>query len=152
MIYFVQDPRDKRVKIGTTICLSVRHRALEIEHGTTLNVLGVTDGSFADEDALHKRFGLLRIEGEWFRPGSELVDFITTDCRPWDGIDEVPPTRPTKITRLAAKWARIASGYTGESMSEYVSRITLERGREDAERLHAEATKPKPAKKKGEKG
>lgn len=68
---------------------------------------------------------------------------------------EVPmaqKTTPVRLTEEAMKWARIASGYTGESMAEYVSRITLERGREDAERLHAEATKPKPAtKKKGEK-
>lgn len=61
-------------------------------------------------------------------------------------------TTPVRLTDEAIKWARIASGYTGESMSEYVSKVVVERGREDAERLHAEATKAKPpAKKKGEK-
>jgi hypothetical protein len=49
-------------------------------------------------------------------------------------------TTPVRITDEAIKWARIASGYTGESMAEYVSRILVERGREDAERMHAEAT------------
>ena len=49
-------------------------------------------------------------------------------------------TTPVRLTDEAVKWGRIASGYTGESMSEYVSRIVVERGKEDAERLHAAAT------------
>jgi hypothetical protein len=47
---------------------------------------------------------------------------------------------PVRLTDEAVKWARIASGYTGESMTEYVSRIVAERGKQDAERLHAEMT------------
>jgi hypothetical protein len=43
-----------------------------------------------------------------------------------------------RLTDDAIGWARIASGYTGESMTEYVSRIVVERGKEDAERLHTE--------------
>lgn len=46
-------------------------------------------------------------------------------------------TTPVRLTDEAIKWARIASGYTGESMAQYVSRITVERGQEDADRLHA---------------
>jgi hypothetical protein len=53
-------------------------------------------------------------------------------------------TTPVRLSDEAIKWARIASGYTGESMTEYVSRIVAERGREDAERLHAEATANEP--------
>src|SRR5262245_26200891 len=49
-------------------------------------------------------------------------------------------TTPVRLTEEAIKWARIASGYTGESMAEYVSRIIAERGKQDAERLHAELT------------
>lgn len=55
---------------------------------------------------------------------------------------------PVRLTEEALKWARIASGYTGESMAEYVTRIVIERGMEDAERLHAEIIRgtrsPKP--------
>ena len=54
----------------------------------------------------------------------------------------LPKTTPVRLTDEAIRWAKIASGYTGESMAEYVSRITVERGREDADRLHTEATKP----------
>jgi hypothetical protein len=49
-------------------------------------------------------------------------------------------TSPVRLTDEAIRWARIASGYTGESMVEYVSRIVAERGRQDADRLHAEVT------------
>jgi hypothetical protein len=52
-----------------------------------------------------------------------------------------PKTRPVRLTEEAIRWAHIASGYTGESMADYVSRITVERGMQDAERLHAELTK-----------
>ena len=54
-------------------------------------------------------------------------------------------TTPVRMTDEAIKWARIASGYTGESMAEYVSRIVVERGKQDAERLHAEATTDTPS-------
>lgn len=51
-------------------------------------------------------------------------------------------TTPVRLTDEAIQWARIASGYTGESMAEYVSRIVAERGKQDAERLHDEVLKP----------
>jgi hypothetical protein len=59
----------------------------------------------------------------------------------------VPKTNTVRLSDEAVKWARIASGYTGESVAEYVSRVVAERGREDADRLHAETLKsqgPKP--------
>ena len=49
-------------------------------------------------------------------------------------------TTPVRISAEAIRWARIASGYTGESMADYVSRIVEERSKEDAARLHTEAT------------
>ena len=53
-------------------------------------------------------------------------------------------TTPVRLTDEAIKWARIASGYTGESMAEYVSRIVVDYGKRDAERLHGEAIGEKP--------
>ena len=61
-------------------------------------------------------------------------------------------TTPVRISDEAIKWARIASGYTGESMAEYVSRIVAEMGRKDAERLHTEATADAKSPKEGRKG
>ena len=65
-------------------------------------------------------------------------------------------TTPVRLTDEAIKWARIASGYTSESMAEYVSRIVAHHAKLDADRLHAEASAtteaaPTPAPKKGRK-
>lgn len=56
-------------------------------------------------------------------------------------------TTPVRLTEDAIKWARIASGYTGESVAEYASRVLAERGKEDADKLH---TKLKGAEAKAE--
>jgi hypothetical protein len=61
-------------------------------------------------------------------------------------------TTPVRLTDGAVKWARIASGYTGESVAEYVSRIVEEKAEADAQRLHAEATGEKTGKAKRGKG
>lgn len=57
---------------------------------------------------------------------------------------KLPKTMPVRLTEEAIKWARIASGYTGESMAEYVSRIVVERGKQDADRLHNQVSREKP--------
>jgi hypothetical protein len=46
-------------------------------------------------------------------------------------------TRPVRLTDEAIELARIASGYTRESMSEYVCRVVIERAREDIDKGHA---------------
>ena len=57
-----------------------------------------------------------------------------------------PKTRPVRLTDEAIRWAEIASGYTGESLAEYVSRTLAEVGQKDVERLHTQlraAKRPK---------
>lgn len=49
-------------------------------------------------------------------------------------------TTPVRLTDEAIKWARIASGFTGESMADYASRVLAEQGKLDADRLYAEET------------
>lgn len=46
---------------------------------------------------------------------------------------KLPKSTPVRITDDAIRWARIASGYTGESMAEYVSRIVTEKAKADVE-------------------
>jgi hypothetical protein len=66
---------------------------------------------------------------------------------------KIEKTTPIRVTDEAIKWARIASGYTGESVAEYASRILTERGQQDADQLHAglqrPGSPPRPAPKKG---
>jgi hypothetical protein len=61
-------------------------------------------------------------------------DGIGLMARPKRGIK----TMPVRLTDEAIAVARIASGYTGETMADYVSRIVVERANEDIDRLHAE--------------
>lgn len=60
---------------------------------------------------------------------------------------KAPKNALIRMTEDAMKWAKIASGYTGESVPDYVSRVISEMGRKDAERLHSklleEENKPK---------
>lgn len=74
---------------------------------------------------------------------SPALDFDVDEARRPMAKKKAHRTMPVRISDEAIKWARIASGYTGESMAEYVSRIVVERGQGDAERLHAELHKSK---------
>lgn len=47
-----------------------------------------------------------------------------------------PKTAPIRVTDEAIGLVRIASGYTGESVAEYVSRVLIDVARQDIERLH----------------
>ena len=88
MIYFIAKPDRSAIKIGRTIRLSQRLKRVVAEHGPGLEVLAVTEGSFEAERELHGRFAHLRSVGEWFDPGDDLVGFIVSDGRQWDGADE----------------------------------------------------------------
>ncbi len=58
-------------------------------------------------------------------------------------------TTPIRLSDAAVEVARIASGFTGESVAAYCSRVLVERGNEDIERLYearrAGAPAPAPA-------
>ena len=49
---------------------------------------------------------------------------------------EVRNTMPVRITPEAIRLARIASGYTVETVSDYISRIVAERASTDVDTLH----------------
>jgi hypothetical protein len=126
MIYFIQDA-DGLIKIGTTIRLSQRLKQLNSERKQELKVLGVVDGSYADEAVLHLRFAHSRVLGEWFQPTDELNDFIATDARPWDGIDEKPEIYSVvKIDGAILDKARLVAASLGMSTADYVSEIARE--------------------------
>lgn len=59
------------IKIGTTQNVGARIRALKADH-----LMAIEPGSYDIERATHQRFDHLRKQGEWFRPGSDLLDHI----------------------------------------------------------------------------
>jgi predicted DNA-binding protein len=66
-----------------------------------------------------------------------------------DMAKKAQKTTPVRLTDEAIKYARIASGFTSESMSEYVSRVVTEKGKEDMDRFYAREKGEKPTKGKG---
>ena len=98
MIYFIRRKDGGPVKIGTTIRLSQRLQSLCAEYGE-LKVLAVVDGSFPEERGLHHRFAHLHKVGEWFEPGDDLLAFIVSDGKPWNGKDEYP----VEVVRIGAE-------------------------------------------------
>jgi hypothetical protein len=96
LIYFLRAMQDSDlikagwIKIGTTTRLSVRLKQIAAEIGHMPTVLAVLDGGFAEEQALHRKFGFARKLGEWFGPDPELLQLIGTEGRPWDGLNDGP--------------------------------------------------------------
>ncbi len=84
MIYFVQSEEGGPIKIGTTECLAQRLPCLRTDCGKPdLRVLAVINGGRAEEQGLHKRFSRLRLDGEWFEPANDLMEFISKNGRLW---------------------------------------------------------------------
>jgi hypothetical protein len=54
------------------------------------------------------------------------------------GKEKIPKPIPVRLSEEAIKWARIASGFTGESVAEYVTRIVTDKAKEDSERFSSE--------------
>jgi hypothetical protein len=121
VIYFVQAEGGGPIKIGTTSCLTDRLRNLSAQHGMKLVVLGLMEGSYADEQVIHGRFGFLRRGGEWFDPDPQLLDFIREEASPWDSQSE----RKIIGIRCSVEWAdwveSMANG-EGDTLAKLVER------------------------------
>lgn len=82
MIYFAQPVRGGYIKIGTSKCVASRLQTVAYEVRASLRLLGTTQGGYAREQRLHRRFSHLRVVGEWFKPRPELMGFIADKARP----------------------------------------------------------------------
>jgi DNA-binding XRE family transcriptional regulator len=76
MVYFIQSKAGP-IKIGFTKAITRRLSALQQANSENLNLLGLMQGGFKVEKTLHEKFIHLRIHGEWYRPDTELLEFIT---------------------------------------------------------------------------
>jgi hypothetical protein len=80
LIYFVtcmQSP-NYPIKIGFTAGISFRLEKLQNGNPNLLTVLATYPGTFNDERTLHSYFQHLRVRGEWFRRGDDLLEYIVT--------------------------------------------------------------------------
>ena len=68
-VYFMR--HDRIIKIGFSIDPAKRSQSLA---GAV--ILATEPGGRRDEEALHARFCHLRLHGEWFSPGPDLIEYI----------------------------------------------------------------------------
>ncbi len=127
MVYFVQAIDGGRIKIGTTIRLSERLGQLDYQYRVSHRVLGVIDGGYAEERALHEKFSHLRETGEFFADRIELREFIEAECRPWDGSDD-PGVRQFAVVKIdvdALSVSKKVAGLRGITLADYLSDLVL---------------------------
>ena len=77
MVYFVRHIATGHIKIGYTGDMPARMQDLRRTYGP-IDVLATADGMLAEEQAWHRRFLGLRLFGEWFAPGPELLECVAT--------------------------------------------------------------------------
>lgn len=75
-VYFIQQGESGSIKIGYSKNPAQRLATLQTGHSEPLHMRAMAPGSMAQERALHDRFAHLRVSGEWFRPGEDLVAYM----------------------------------------------------------------------------
>ncbi|MDF0673749.1 MAG: GIY-YIG nuclease family protein [Nitrospira sp.] len=77
MIYFIKNIVNGQIKIGYTD--KPNKRLAELQTGSTdkLVLIRAIEGDKTAEAELHSRFAVHRLQGEWFAPVQDLLDFIT---------------------------------------------------------------------------
>ena len=86
-LYFIQCDDDGPIKIGVTVDLSGRLQALQLANHHELKIIATENASLKREKELHERFGYLKIRGEWFKPGNELLAYIDVLRESQDSLD-----------------------------------------------------------------
>lgn len=96
-VYFVQGPPDSPIKIGISINPEERLRTFQTASPHRLRILRLEPGGRSRELALHRRFRRHRLEGEWFQPVPELLDYIA----------HAPAGRRPRRARRQVPWGTI---------------------------------------------
>lgn len=91
-VYFFKNEETGLIKIGESSNYIERVECLSSQNKTTLFLLGVMDGDYSMESAIHKRFSHLRSSGEWFVDHESIRKFIAEYCY-------MPPSFLVKVQR-----------------------------------------------------
>lgn len=94
-VYFFRDSRN-RIKIGISANVNDRMKGIQSGLGEGLVLLGVLpDASEELEKEMHAKFAHLRLGGEWFEPGEDLLAYIAENAQQ---LDPPQPKRNRKKT------------------------------------------------------
>ena len=85
MVYFVQNMRHDRIKIGYVDVMSVDARVhqIKLDNKGMIRLLATTDGKRKRERELHQQFQSSRVvtdirQGDWFRMSDNLCCFVSS--------------------------------------------------------------------------
>lgn len=101
MIYFIRAGQDGLIKIGCAINPEKRRKELQTGSSAPLSLLNSWEGGRKLEGRIHQRFAHLRADGEWFRPGDDLLAFIADRSTQSDLVDRPPPDYPVHARPLS---------------------------------------------------
>jgi hypothetical protein len=87
VVYFFRDEEVGSIKIGRTLHLLERFHQVQRDSKAPLSIVGIISGLRWDVEArVHQEFRHLRIRGEYFRPGPDLLEFIRRNVTPWESV------------------------------------------------------------------
>ena len=75
-VYFIKDKSIGAVKIGFSSASKIRISQIQCHNSGSLELLGVIPGGREKEKELHKKFKHLKMRGEWFVCGDDLMAYI----------------------------------------------------------------------------
>lgn len=75
-VYFIQQGQDGPIKIGVSKKVKERLRELQVANPFMLRIIFQIRGTIELERALHDRFSQYRLEGEWFKNGLKIRQYI----------------------------------------------------------------------------
>jgi hypothetical protein len=98
-VYFIQVGIDGPIKIGKTKgTVQERLSALQTASPYELRIVGIVERARDSlERELHERFSHLRMRGEWFRPGLELITYIRDHAIRFEPPAPEPVDTPERI-------------------------------------------------------
>jgi hypothetical protein len=133
-LYFIQAGDDGPIKIGAADDPEFRRKTLAAGSPYDLRLLAVipqVPGLL--ESLLHKRFYHLAIRREWFRPESELLEFIRVNGEPF-GLTRPPrPPAPPYPDQVREGAARVIALHGGRSSYAYMEAILSRLARDGIE-------------------
>jgi hypothetical protein len=112
-VYFIQAEGVGRIKIGhTSREPASRLRCLQTSSPARLTLLGTIKGGARREREVHQMFAHLRVTGEWFEPGKDLLDFIKAGPNEEDAAPS--PVEPDETWLYAEHFKDPLTGYSWE--------------------------------------
>jgi hypothetical protein len=79
-VYFLYDPQENALKVGTACNINQRLCTLEVGNPRDLTFIGWIPGGLEEERKVHQSMPEQRIRGEWYRMTPEILAMVRSVC------------------------------------------------------------------------